>query len=283
MRIAISGSPGSRHHKIASMLADRLTLELISARELISTLPITEPDRERKTRTSEFDIKLNVALLQAALNYDDYVADGLVSFNIPDTVKIYIDRDLTEEILYPETLLEEYIEDIAFRDKYVWNASPDIYLNRTTLSDDRVVDIIIAALVKGGKHCYVPLTLCLPNTEIVNAMSELNYGIESVRLEKYNNLFIITHYVANEDLSIEETDVVDVISPITDITKTTLNHPALYMEWMQKLKHKEILTLNLLLNRYCKDKGIISIYDTYAKLMHNGNALSKLMLIDEGK
>lgn len=274
MRIAITGCAGSKHKDIAKMLAERLTLQLITA-----DMFIEESTALYGEGTVECDVRTNIRIVEEILKSDDYVLDSLISFTIPNTIRIYIDRDLTEEVMYPTSLLESMERDIEFTQKYCSGIEPDIYINRTTMSDLDVVQLIIDLLISGETGVYVPINMCVPHVELLDDCIVNFNELNAAHVDVYNNVYIITQAILG--CTLHSKKFIKVIKH--DVDNAVLKHPSVYIHWFDLLDNKDVLMLNIMLNRYCSEgANLLEVYSEYVKLMHNGNALSKLIELEGG-
>lgn len=258
MKISITGAPGSRHFRIAEMLSSRLGLDLIAARNFTDM-----PD-------------IDVTLKNEVLHKEDYVIDALSGRTIAgeDAVHIFLDRELTEEKVYFNNMYLQKKEEIKLVSN-LYNAKLyNIYINRTGVSDEDVLELIINCLTSGKGGYFLPAYLCLP-ADIPDGPYKkglLRLGAEFSVNKFYNTYILLGDYQQaliynSENKLLKVNDM-----QINKIPDAHIGDLSKFKWWFSALGvDVELLVTNAMLTKYCYALEIKDIEDTYVKFAMNGN------------
>ena len=166
MRICISGTPGSGHNAISRALADRLSLDYISAGDIIRHTfngDLVLIDNYKKNLKCDGTLKIDSEIASAMNSFTDFVCDAVTAIReYPNAISIFIESEMvanqafaSRTYLYKKSVAECF--GGYDKDKY------SIVINRTGLSDDYVVQFIVDLLIAGDKGYFLPPGLCIPS------------------------------------------------------------------------------------------------------------------------
>ena len=287
MRVIISGAPGSEHGEIARALANRLSLNYISAKTF-STEYCTKYNLDyteySKHNVSTHDIDVYNSILTSSLVKDDFVLDAIVDINrFQNCTTIYIDREFTSEVAYPRNLfLQQRAEDrlrnnLSIPDTFM--SKYNIVIDRTGLTNDYVVQFIVDLFISGSCGYFIPANLCLPIENIIpSTLPAILDESVSFEIGRYYCNYMLYTDVGQAILHCNNSKLLRVArNSVFGIADTQLQKISDYEDWFSMLGVDcSNAKLNLLLSKYCISINEKDYATIYTNLVQNGNPIRLL-------
>ncbi len=285
MKITISGTPGSSHLGVSKILAERLSCNLVSAKQIVDDVFKDSPYDLKTFRThsnAELDKKINSLLFDAIHNSNDYIADAILAseFSV-DATRVFLYTDYTSAELFAEANYCDYMtEDNLWNTiscyEYTDYRNYDIYINNTGLTVEDVVDVIIDAMWRGKSGIFAPVSCVLPVTMTVPNSSKHVSPIHG----KFSHDFL---FVSNEVLTYaKELSSNTVLHIDPKLEYLGINYdipdPLYYEEWFKTTQPCDThLLVKIMLYHYCVDREIKNIHEEFTRLSKNGDVLDTLI------
>lgn len=274
MRIAITGVPGSGSTEIGLRISDRLGLAFISAEQVTGYLGIPN----ERLADQDAIVSVNKELLSRMRKNGDFVCDAIISSTcFEDTIDIFLYSSIFLEEMAPRTIADKRVvkrsiaEQILSRDY----TNPDYYhiwIDRTGIDDDYLVDFIISKLQDYAIFSYIPARMCLPAPDITEIDSKYNV---------YYSYPVTRHlasYLVHENLStLDECIRFNKLIPVTFIEDgSVLQEPDKYVDWFNMYSFNNYVQLTTYLSWYCIQIESEDLDDTYCTLERSGRVLERL-------
>lgn len=293
MKFTVSGSPGSNHILVAEMLANRLSLDLITAEDLVSKYT-----KEKGIDYTEFSKHVNAqydsdinSIITASLT-QNYVLDSLCGFDlVEDSIKVFLYTELTSENALPRTryidkkIERKFVQDATGSDMFD-STNYDYYINCTGLTEDYIVQFIIDKLTKGEKGCYISANLVVPDRIDVEVNLSANYREDNYfNITKFYSTYILHDNYEQAILATYNNDLLRVSGDeIKKIDEAVVLGLPMYSKWFELLAmDSSIAELNIMLTKYCSS---FDSYDTdlmFVNLSQNGNPVKRLIELGYSK
>lgn len=276
MKIILNGQAGTNAHAITKKLAERLSLDCITATSFFPQRCFSDRGNllpEFRLHNDEevdkmVDVKLQEELAKHSNNFILNSYNGL--FLVPDALRILLVIDVQSK---PSLAAIDGVRcadlDMAYKGAYI-ESNYDIVINTFDCSNEEVVDCIMQALEYGKYGKYVPLNILLP-TNVENLTPMLNC-FTPIRLYTYKGCKFITPQHMRKALSYARKGIklVPVVeNPVYNFATLSLDE---YLQWFKHINTDPNFALNYLtFALYCAKYGLNDEVRVFCDLCDYGN------------
>ena len=260
MQILIYGRHTANHKKIASDLAKRLHLPLL---------------------TDNYCLE---AVQKLCDETGDFICDSVYVKDIKHRgITIFIDRclsDVTEDILTVYNKTTETVNTCS--DSVFSYDNYQLVINYTYHTEDFVVNWIINSIVDGSafsKGIYLPAELVIPSEfqEIPTEFNEYDYKYMEFNIQKFKSTYIVYDNLQYVIQKWKKGDLLKVHGSLSELSSFALGNSSDYYWWSDYVPDYDgVRRLNTMLAKYCYNIDAPDYDLVLTQLSENGNALKKL-------
>lgn len=294
MKILITGKHTTKHRQVSAMLADRLDMEYVSARNMVegfcSTYGVTVAQFESHTDTN-LDDQFNQCIVSKVNANKDCVCDCIGISKLPiDGIRIYLDKVLYEEVgdvsaLYDLNKTEDAMAKKLFDDDVFKPNNYDLYINCNGKSPEYIVQWIVTSLQSGrirNKGFYIPAYMCIPDTPLLPISEDAYYKLKtSFELIRYQCAYILRGDLTQAVLNAKHDELLYI--PFDDYkvmyeSPVELKSVTFYNPWFIQTKDPcGTAMVSLMLAKYCYTMESFNYDLAYTSFTVNGNPVKRLI------